>query len=244
MWYAFRVVGKDVARLGATPVCSRSSGTCAMPALVASRGSPPRNVRPSTATEPRAGGRRPVTASAPFHAVIAGGVAVLLAIAVLLAGNPRWERLTAPFMLWAPVATPLLVVGEAIRRAFELVGLVGTPRYRPLLRGGFFALPVVGLFTLILVNADPPIVVPDRHQLPVAGVRQGRKQQSFHHAENRRVGANAERERQQHNEREAGILAHPAPRELDVLPDWAHLPRSHRDFVTQLKPQVRIDQRQ
>ena len=96
-----------------------------------------------------------VTASAPFHAVIAGGVAVLLAIGMLLAGNPGWERLTAPFMLWAPVATPLLVAGEAIRRAFELVGLVATPRYRPLLRGGLFALPVVGLFTLILANADP-----------------------------------------------------------------------------------------
>src|SRR5260370_31749541 len=45
--------------------------------------------------------------------------------------------------------------GEAIRRAFELVGLVATPRYRPLLRGGLFALPVVGLFTLILASADP-----------------------------------------------------------------------------------------
>ena len=96
-----------------------------------------------------------VTAAPPFHAVIAGGVAVLLAIAVLLAGNPGWEGLTAPFMLRVPVAAPLLVAGEAIRRAFELVGLVATPRHRPLLRGVLFALPVVGLFTLILTNADP-----------------------------------------------------------------------------------------
>ncbi len=96
-----------------------------------------------------------VTAAPPFHAVIAGSVAMLLAIAVLLAGDPGWEGLTAAFMLWAPVATPLLVAGEAIRRAFELAGLVATPRYRPLLRGGLLALPVVGLFTLILANADP-----------------------------------------------------------------------------------------
>ncbi len=96
-----------------------------------------------------------ITAAAPFHAVIGGGVAVLLAIAVLLAGHPTWEGLTAPFMLWAPVAAPLLAAGEAIRRAFELVGLIATPRCRPLLRGGLFALPVVGLFTLILTNADP-----------------------------------------------------------------------------------------
>jgi Domain of unknown function (DUF4153) len=96
-----------------------------------------------------------VSAAPTFHAVIGGGVAVLLAIAVLLAGDPGWERLTAPFMLWAPVVAPLGVVGEAIRRAHELVGLVATRRYRPLLRGALFALPVVGLFTLILANADP-----------------------------------------------------------------------------------------
>src|SRR5260370_7265246 len=95
------------------------------------------------------------TAAPPFDGVIAGGVAMLLAIAVLLAGDPGWEGLTAAFMLWAPVATPLLVAGEAIRRAFELAGLVATPRYRPLLRGALLALPVLGLFTLILANPDP-----------------------------------------------------------------------------------------
>jgi hypothetical protein len=96
-----------------------------------------------------------VNAAAPAHAVIAIGVAMLLAIAVLLAGDPGWERLTASLMLSAPVVVPLLVVGEAVRRADELGGLVATPRYRPLLRGVLLALPVVGLFTLILANADP-----------------------------------------------------------------------------------------
>ena len=96
-----------------------------------------------------------VTAAPLFHAVIAGGVAALLAIAVLLAGNPGWEALTAPFMLALPVVAPVLVAGEAIRRAFELVGLVATPRHRPLLRGVLLALPVVGLFALMLANADP-----------------------------------------------------------------------------------------
>jgi hypothetical protein len=89
------------------------------------------------------------------HAVIGGGVAVLLAIAVLLAGNPGWERLTAAFMLSAPVAAPLRSALEAIRRAYELVDLVGTVRYRSPLRGALLALPVVGLFALILANADP-----------------------------------------------------------------------------------------
>jgi hypothetical protein len=96
-----------------------------------------------------------VTAAPPFQAVIAGGVAALLALAVLLAGNPGWEALTAPFMLRVPVAAPLLVAGEAIRRALELVGLVATPRHRPLFRGVLLALPVVSLFALMLANADP-----------------------------------------------------------------------------------------
>lgn len=96
-----------------------------------------------------------ITVAPAAHAVICVAVAVLLAIAVLLAGDPGWERLTAPFMLRAPAAAPLLVLGEAIRRVHEMVGLVATPRYRPLVRGALLALPVVGLFTLILANADP-----------------------------------------------------------------------------------------
>jgi hypothetical protein len=96
-----------------------------------------------------------ITAAPDFHAVIGGGVAVCLAIAVLLAGDPGWERLTASFLLWAPLTAPLGAVGEAIRRAHELVDVVATPRGRPLLRGALFALPVVGLFALILANADP-----------------------------------------------------------------------------------------
>ena len=96
-----------------------------------------------------------LTVAPAAHAVIFVTVAVLLAIAVLLAGDTGWARLTAPFMLWAPVAAPLLVLGEAIRRTHELIGLVATPRYRPVLRGALLALPVVGLFTLILANADP-----------------------------------------------------------------------------------------
>jgi hypothetical protein len=96
-----------------------------------------------------------VNAAPSLHALIAGAVAVLLAIAVLLAGDPGWERLTAPFLLRAPVAAPIEAAAEAVQRAFELVGLVATPRYRPLLRGALFALPVVTVFTLILADADP-----------------------------------------------------------------------------------------
>lgn len=100
-----------------------------------------------------------VSADPAGHAVIGAGVALVLAIAVLLAGDPAWARLTAPFMLRAPVVAPLRVIGEAVGRAHELVTLVATPRYQPLLRGTMLALPVVGLFTLILANADPVLAM-------------------------------------------------------------------------------------
>ena len=96
-----------------------------------------------------------ITATPFAHAVIGAGVAGLLAIVVLLAGAPEWERLTAAFMLSAPVAAPIRFALEAIRRTCELVDLVGTVRYRSPLRGSLLALPVVGLFALILANADP-----------------------------------------------------------------------------------------
>ena len=89
-----------------------------------------------------------ITGAPAAHAVICVTVTVLLAIAVLLAGDTRWERLTAPFMLWVPAAAPLLALGEAIRRVHEMVGLVATPRYLSLVRGALLALPVTGLFTL------------------------------------------------------------------------------------------------
>lgn len=96
-----------------------------------------------------------ISAAPALHALLVAAVATLLGISVLLAGDPGWARLTAPFLLCAPVAAPLEAAAEAIRRAFELVGLVATPRYRSLLRGALFALPVVTLFALILANADP-----------------------------------------------------------------------------------------
>ena len=91
----------------------------------------------------------------PLQALICCAVAMVLAVAVLLAGGPGWSRLTAPFLLSAPLSAPLEAAAEAVQRAFELVGLVATPRNRPLLRGALFALPVVALFALILANADP-----------------------------------------------------------------------------------------
>jgi hypothetical protein len=96
-----------------------------------------------------------VTASGVFHVLIAGAVPALLAMAVLLAADPRWARVTLPFMLWAPLVAALLGLAEAVRRAGALVALVPMPGNRAPLRGAVLALPLVALFGLILANADP-----------------------------------------------------------------------------------------
>jgi hypothetical protein len=96
-----------------------------------------------------------VTADGLFHVLIAGAVLALLAMAVLLAGDSRWPRVTLQFMLWAPLVASFRGLAEAVRRATELVALVTTRGNRPPLRGAALALPVVALFGLILANADP-----------------------------------------------------------------------------------------
>ncbi len=96
-----------------------------------------------------------ITATPGGHAVIVAGAAISLSVAVLLAGDPQWGRLTAGFMLSAPMAAPLRCMLEAIRRAGELVEQFAGARYRAPLRGGLVALPVVALFSLFLANADP-----------------------------------------------------------------------------------------
>ena len=119
-------------------------------------GAPPRAVLITPLALAISLGAAAATTAAPtFHAVVGAGVAVLLAMAVLLTGDTGWERLTPPFMMWAPVVAPLQAVEEAIRRARELAGLVATPSYRSSVRGALLALPVAGLFALILANADP-----------------------------------------------------------------------------------------
>jgi hypothetical protein len=96
-----------------------------------------------------------VTADGLFHVLIAAAVMALLAMAMLLAGDPRWARVNLPFMLCAPLVASLHGLAEAVRRATELVAFVTTRGNRPPLRGAALALPVVALFGLILANADP-----------------------------------------------------------------------------------------
>jgi len=96
-----------------------------------------------------------VTAAGCFHALIVCVVAALLAMAVLFSVDARWDSKTASFMLWAPIVTPLYALVEALARALGLIELVATPGNRPRLRGALLAVPIVGVFGLMLANADP-----------------------------------------------------------------------------------------
>ena len=96
-----------------------------------------------------------VTADGLFHVLIAGAVAGTPGDGGAHAGDPRWARVTLPFMLCAPFVASLHGLAEVVRRATEFVSLVTTRGNRPPLRGAVLALPVVALFGLILANADP-----------------------------------------------------------------------------------------
>ena len=135
-----------LASAGGVLLCARVGGS--------RRRGPPSSCR--SPSRRASGSRPPSPPPRSFHAVIAGGVAVLLALAVLLAGDPGWEALTAPFMLGLPVAAPA-PGGRQRRSGARSSSSVSSrhPGTGPLLRGGLLALPVVGLFALMLANADP-----------------------------------------------------------------------------------------
>lgn len=111
--------------------------------------------RPTLALAAALAAATPLTAADGVHVLIAGAVAALLAMAVLLAAEPRWSRLTASFMLWAPVVAPPRALLETATRARELCAIAATSSNRAPLRGTALALPIVALFAVILANADP-----------------------------------------------------------------------------------------
>jgi hypothetical protein len=96
-----------------------------------------------------------VTAAGCVHLLVGGAVTVLLSMAVLLATDPQWSRVTVPFMSGAPLVAAACSIAEAVRRVGELGALIMTPGTRSPLRGAAMAMPVVALFGLILANADP-----------------------------------------------------------------------------------------
>ncbi len=97
----------------------------------------------------------PLTANPVFGALIVSCGLALLAAAMLVARNPATGWLDVPFVAGLPAVAAVLTLTEAARRGLELLGTLGSSRWRPAVRGGAMALPVVTVLALLLAGADP-----------------------------------------------------------------------------------------
>jgi len=96
-----------------------------------------------------------VTANELMLVLILLSTTLLLAMAMLLATAPSLERLTAGFVVIAPVAAFATAVASALTRFGEATRLLRSPRARAAVRGTAITLPVLVVFALLLAVADP-----------------------------------------------------------------------------------------
>jgi hypothetical protein len=96
-------------------------------------------------------------ASEPLQVISILTVLSLLAIAIARARSAWYARAQA----WELVALPVVVfvncVVEATRRATETVRALTNDRAVPVIRGAVLALPIAGLFALLLASVDPTL---------------------------------------------------------------------------------------
>lgn len=100
-----------------------------------------------------------VTADGIFQALILGATITLMASALLLAGGTTAERAGLSFIAFAPPLGAIRCVGEAGRRAAEAIEVARGERSMAAARGAAIALPIVGLFALLLAQADPTLAL-------------------------------------------------------------------------------------
>lgn len=115
--------------------------------------------------------RQPVITMAVIATLIAGGGAItadefinvlmflgvisFLALEMLLATRPSWNRISATFAIPAPVVAFGHAIVESVRRAIEALQLVRSNRARSVVGGIAITLPVIVIFALLLASADP-----------------------------------------------------------------------------------------
>ena len=97
----------------------------------------------------------PLTADPVFRALIVCAGLVLLAAAMIVSRNPATGWLDVPFVAGLPAVAAVITQLEAARRGLELLGTLASSRWRPAVRGGAVALPVVTVLALLLAGADP-----------------------------------------------------------------------------------------
>jgi hypothetical protein len=96
-----------------------------------------------------------VTADPLMHGLICLTVMLFLSLAMLLAINPRLERISAPFVIGAPFVAGGNAAGESFRRLVDLSGMFRSTRARATVRGAVITIPIVLFFALLLAGADP-----------------------------------------------------------------------------------------
>jgi len=97
----------------------------------------------------------PLTADRLFGVLIVMGGLLLLSAAMLVARNPATGWLDVPFVMGLPAVAVVVTLTEAARRGLELLGTLTSSRWRPAVRGGAAAVPVVTVLALLLAGADP-----------------------------------------------------------------------------------------
>lgn len=95
------------------------------------------------------------TADPFMHAMIVLSVMLILALTMLLAVDPRLERISTFFVLTAPFVAFARAVGESILRAIDASQVVRSHRARAMVRGIAITAPVILFFALLLAGADP-----------------------------------------------------------------------------------------
>lgn len=98
-----------------------------------------------------------VTSDEFLGAWIVIAVVLLLASALRIAAGAPVEEMGVGAILFAPVSGGVRTVYESGRRAAQAATLARAGRSVPILRGVLIAVPVVGVFALLLAGADPTI---------------------------------------------------------------------------------------
>jgi hypothetical protein len=97
----------------------------------------------------------PLTADRLVGVLIVMGDLLLLSAAMLVARSPATGWLDVPFVMGLPAVAVVVTLTEAARRGLELLGMLTSSRWRPAVRGGAAAVPVVTVLALLLAGADP-----------------------------------------------------------------------------------------
>lgn len=96
-----------------------------------------------------------VTADEFMNALTVLGVIFFLALEMLLSTNPSFDRLTAVFVVPAPIVAFATAISESVKRATHALHIVRSHRARATVRGILITIPVIVVFALLLSSADP-----------------------------------------------------------------------------------------